>query len=233
MQVAHTEYLLFEDQPAIVVERFDRLTTPDGEVVRVHQEDFCQTLALDPSRKYESDKGPGVERLTRLLNSVTTDDSRDRFVRAVIANQMVGAPDAHAKNYAMMLAGRAATLAPLYDVATGLLPNQAGRLRYRRGAMSIGGERRFGDVEGRHWDRFAAACGLPATTVRQWVAELGEALPDAFAQAAAETNTDETQFIVDTVLPNVTAVCHQTVRGLTETRHQGDRVVVPFLDTPA
>ncbi len=49
--------------------------------------------------------------------------------------------------------------APLYDVSTGLIPDTAGRLRYRSVAQSIGGEKRFGgEVEAKHWVAFADVC---------------------------------------------------------------------------
>ena len=40
---------------ALLVERFDRSAGR-----RIHQEDFCQALALPPPRKYEADGGPGL-----------------------------------------------------------------------------------------------------------------------------------------------------------------------------
>jgi serine/threonine-protein kinase HipA len=49
----------FRDEIAIVIERYDRVQS-HGERFRVHQEDMCQALALHPTRKYESDGGPGV-----------------------------------------------------------------------------------------------------------------------------------------------------------------------------
>lgn len=184
LEVAATRYLEFKDQPAIVVTRFDRRLR-GGRLQRVHQEDFCQTFALDPGRKYEADRGPGVRRIADRLRIVAADDSVERFVKAIIVNYLLGAPDAHAKNYSLLLVGRLSRLAPLYDIASGLTADHGGRLRLPKAAMSIGGERAFGEVRGKHWERFAAAVGLPSGLVREWVAELAAAAPDAVRDAVS------------------------------------------------
>lgn len=60
------------DADCIVVERYDRTVT-DGAVHRVHQEDACQALGIDPAAreggrgKYESHGGPSFVQIARLL----------------------------------------------------------------------------------------------------------------------------------------------------------------------
>jgi serine/threonine-protein kinase HipA len=180
LRVASTLYIEFEDQPAIVVTRFDRRQR-DGRWERIHQEDLCQALGLDPSRKYETDRGPGIARIGRLLRDTSGPAAVDQFGRAVIANYLLGAPDAHAKNYSVMLAGAAVQLADLYDVASGLTAARGGRLRFPRAAMSLGGERSFGDVRGRHWTGFATALGVAPDQVHEWVLTLARQAPAAIA----------------------------------------------------
>lgn len=51
--VARSEVKRFSDQVAIVIERYDRERTETG-IMRVHQEDLCQALAILPARKYEN-----------------------------------------------------------------------------------------------------------------------------------------------------------------------------------
>ncbi|MCL2826937.1 MAG: HipA domain-containing protein, partial [Eggerthellaceae bacterium] len=69
-QVAQSTYYEFDGEPAIIVERFDRLTALTGQVTRLHSEDLVQSFGLDPSRKYESDGGPGVARISSLLSGL-------------------------------------------------------------------------------------------------------------------------------------------------------------------
>jgi len=182
LRVAATQYVDFEDQPAIVVTRFDRRER-DGVWERIHQEDLCQALALDPSRKYESDGGPGVARIASLLRDSAGPSAVEAFGRAVITNYLLGAPDAHAKNYSVLLASSAVQFADLYDVASGLTATRNGQLRFPKAAMSIGGGRAFGDVRGRDWSRFATALGMPADTVRNWVLTLTANAPQAISDA--------------------------------------------------
>lgn len=231
LSVAETQYLTFEDQDAIVVTRFDRREGRSGATVRVHQEDLIQAFALDPKRKYESDKGPGVQAIADLLRATADLASVERFVRAVIANQILGAPDAHGKNYGVLLIGPRASLTPLYDVATGMIPDAEGRLRWTKGAMSIGGERRFGDVERRNWEKLAAAVRLPAAQVIDWVDELTTSIPPAFEQAANEVDAPDADFLAGAVAKNIAVVAEQTRKGLSSTRRVGGRIVTPFLET--
>ena len=41
---ANVEYRMFEDEPALIVERYDRVKVKDGTIRRLHQEDLCQAL---------------------------------------------------------------------------------------------------------------------------------------------------------------------------------------------
>lgn len=123
------------------------------------------------------------------------------------------------------------TLAPLYDVATGLIPDAAGRLRYPKGAMSVGGERRFGDVERSHWEKFARVLGLPPTLVVDWVDELSRTIPPAFEQAAAETGARDADFLAGTVTDNIRAVAERTREGLASANRTRGRLGTPFMDT--
>src|SRR5487761_2200043 len=67
MPVAKVGMVEFAGKKALVVERFDRLWTKDGRLLRVPQEDCCQALCVPPSRKYEADGGPGICNLIELL----------------------------------------------------------------------------------------------------------------------------------------------------------------------
>lgn len=185
LPVAPTEFTEFDGQPALVVTRYDRRRVRDSDdVARVHQEDMCQALSVYPTKKYESSGGPTAARIAGLLasrSSTPADDVR-HFLRAVAYNYLVGAPDAHAKNYSVLLAGSDVRVAPLYDVASGF-PYEPTRDDHEldRAAMAIGGRRTFGSVEGRHWDRLARECRADPEWLRAEVAEMCRSLPDAMA----------------------------------------------------
>lgn len=187
LPAAHTEYAEFDGEPAVVVTRFDRQDRGER-VVRAHQEDTCMALSIARGRKYEEDGGPGVARIIDLLRGSTdTTGSVERFVDAVAFNYLVGASDAHAKNYSIMLRGRNSTLAPLYDLASSLPYEAEPGSGLRTTAMAIGGERRFGRVRRLHWDRLARRANIDADRLWLRVSELAERLPDALASAIGAT----------------------------------------------
>ena len=128
----------FDDQLAVVVARYDRQTdhsgaSPAGQtphVRRIHQEDMCQVLGVRPGLKYQADGGPSAKEIADalwLLPSRSREVSVQRFAQLLIFNALTYSPDAHAKNYSVLLQGSDATFAPAYD----LLSN-AVRLDLRR-----------------------------------------------------------------------------------------------------
>jgi len=85
--VARSHLAMFEDQSAVVVERYDRRLA-DGQVIRIHQEDLCQALGVMPERKYQNEGGPTAgmiaELLRRSMPSQAAEESVGRFADALI-----------------------------------------------------------------------------------------------------------------------------------------------------
>lgn len=139
---ANVEYRMFEDEPALIVERYDRMKVEDGTIRRLHQEDLCQALGVMPAQKYTADGGPTTRDIQELLiNTSHHQLNLYLFTQILFFNAIIGAPDAHAKNYSLLLGNDgAAMMARMYDVASGLAYE---RMRRRaRLAMSVGGENR-------------------------------------------------------------------------------------------
>ena len=147
LPVAEVTYKLFEDEPAIVVERFDRSSTETGEILRLHQEDFCQALSVLPDKKYASDGGPSTSDVINLLKKTDqSEENIEQFLAYLFFNYLIGGSDAHAKNFSFVFDEKGkAFLAPLYDVASIFPYVESDRAVYRM-AMNIGGENRFGKV---------------------------------------------------------------------------------------
>ena len=184
---AHSWVGTFEDQSAIVVERYDRIVE-GALVVRIHQEDVCQALGIAPAAKYQRDGGPSPADIAELLRRWVTpaaagDDAVRRFADALVWNWIIAGTDAHAKNYSVLLSGPQVRLAPLYDVASAL-PYGAHEKKLRF-AMKIGGDY---DVYPRYnrWPAMAKELGLDPDRLVDRVRELAAAAPAAFSAAAAE-----------------------------------------------
>lgn len=77
--VAGTEYRYFDDQGALIVTRFDRVRAGAGQIVRVHSQDFCQALGLDPADKYQNEGGSGVLGIVRMLRRSPPQTHRRRM----------------------------------------------------------------------------------------------------------------------------------------------------------
>ena len=174
----------FEDEIAIVIERYDRLRTPTG-IRRVHQEDICQALAILPTRKYQNEGGPGISEIVALLRAHSSEPREDvnTFVDSVAFNWLIGGTDAHAKNYAVLIGAEGRVrLAPLYDVAS-ILPYTQIDFKKAKLSMKLGGEYRFGNIQARHWERMARDIRLDPDQVIQRVDEFARQLPDRAADA--------------------------------------------------
>lgn len=183
--VARSSVVRFEDQVAIVVERYDRRSEGDA-VVRFHQEDLCQALAIHPTNKYERDGGPTAKRIGEVLrqSSRLPDEDVTTFLRALALNWVIGGTDAHGKNYSVLLGARGTVrLAPLYDVASVLpYPHQARKLKL---AMKIGGKYQLDEIGSAEWLKLASELRVDPSIVRAVVTDTCVRLP-RIASAAAE-----------------------------------------------
>jgi len=172
----------FRDEIAIVIERYDRVIIA-GQRLRVHQEDMCQAVALDPTRKYENEGGPGVRRIVELLrqNSSAPDEDLPAFLDATAFSWLIAGTDSHAKNYALLLGGEGAVrLAPFYDVAS-ILPYPNINLAKVNLAMKIGGEYRLRNIGLKQWRRLAADVRVDEGALIARVQAMAAALPDLIA----------------------------------------------------
>jgi serine/threonine-protein kinase HipA len=160
----------FVGQKVLVVERFDRaLATNGGWYMRLPQEDFCQATATPSALKYESDGGPGIERIMELLlgSERAAADRRD-FMRTQLVFWLLAAIDGHAKNFSLSLrAGGVYRLTPRYDILSAhpMLGKGRGKLSPHkiRMAMAVRGKNRhyrWREISARHWLETAKRCGF-------------------------------------------------------------------------
>lgn len=104
LPTASTAIADFAGQRALVVERFDRQWTRDERLLRLPQEDLCQALSVPPTRKYQSEGGPGIRQILQLLKSSDRPREDQRlFLQAQIFFWLLGATDGHAKNFSIFL----------------------------------------------------------------------------------------------------------------------------------
>jgi len=185
LPAASSKVVRFESEVAISVERFDRVPT-NGRWERVHQEDCCQALGVDPRRKYESQGGPSAVAVAELVRSYSSQWAQDvwTFVRSLIYNWLIAGTDAHAKNYAVLIdAGDLVRLAPLYDVASALPYPRAIPVQKAKMAMKVGGEYLVRRIGRSHWEELAAAVRLSPEGVVVEAIKIALQLPDCVSDA--------------------------------------------------
>jgi serine/threonine-protein kinase HipA len=162
----------FGAHKVLIVERFDRQLHSSGKHwLRLMQEDFCQATGTPWHRKYQSDGGPGVLDIARILRG-SQESQRDleTLFRAQLLFWMLAATDGHAKNFSIrILAGGRFQLTPLYDVLSawpiiGKRANEIppGKIKL---AMALPGERpryHLQSIQRRHFEALAKKLGLAA-----------------------------------------------------------------------
>ena len=185
VDIAHSDFIRFDDQWAIVVERFDRIVH-GNHVRRLHQEDFAQACGRMPENKYEDRGGPQLTDMMRVVKRETTDldDARRALADFLIVNLVAGAPDGHAKNISLLRAPTGNRVAPLYDLATGLAYDA--RNVDRSVALSIGGQRNPSRIRRHQWEKAARTLGLEADVLIERLSMMAHAFPGAFEDALSE-----------------------------------------------
>lgn len=185
VDVAHSTFTRFDDQWAIVVERFDRVV--QGKYVqRLHQEDFAQACGRMPECKYEDRGGPQLTDMMRVTKSEAADldDARRALADFLIVNLIAGAPDGHSKNISLLRAPKGNRVAPLYDLATGLAYDAENV--DRSVALSIGGQRHPSRIRRHQWEKAARTLGLEADLLIERTSMMAEAFPHAFEDSLSE-----------------------------------------------
>lgn len=207
LTVAATELVEFAGETAIVITRFDRYHDPTSAVQRLHQVDFCQAMGRMPANKYEERNGPRTAELAALLRreSARAESDVRRFSDAVLFNYVVGAPDAHAKNFALLYPPRGRPrMAPLYDLSSALAYEpRAGGYDLSAVAMSIGGRRKFGQVLKKNFERHADEMKLDRAERLSRVADMAAAAPEAFRSVLAGIDSPAAKDVADRLLPRL------------------------------
>lgn len=140
----------------MVIQRYDRVITPNHTVKRIHQEDFCQALGILPFRKYQYDGGPNLKDCFDLLKkTILPVVDRNRMMQIVIFNFLMANFFAHGKNFSLLyLPHNKFKLAPFYDLHCGHQEYEEGRF-----AMAICGQYNPQNITSSQWEHFCHKIG--------------------------------------------------------------------------
>ncbi len=189
---ASAEPRVVRDRTFLLVERYDRSVSANGNILRIHQEDFCQALGVPPETKYANEGGPTFKDCFELIRRVAARPAGDvlKLLDAVIFNLIAGNADAHGKNFSLLYDDHGPRLAPLYDLlATVAYPELSPKL-----AMKIGKRATLAEMDASGWAAFAVDAGLGLPLVRRRIAEISDGVKSAardVAQALVRPGLDE------------------------------------------
>ena len=194
LDAARSSILVFDDdETALAVERFDRVTGPDGAATRRHQEHLYGALGYPPNVRYQVRGGPSPAQVAGLLRARGGESEVWRFADALAFGWLVAAPSAHTRRLAVHLDGPNVALAPLCGAASWLPYHPAAEQRPHsdfdgdvRLAMDIGGDHRLSAITAASWRRAARQLGLDTAQLVERVAALAVRLPAAFDHAAQD-----------------------------------------------
>ena len=183
LTTSETKVENFAGVHCLIISRFDRAVDEAGDLRRIHQEDACQALGIDPLAnqgrgKYERYGGPSLVQIAQLLERHATSPERElaRLVRAVTFTVLSGNGDAHGKNLSLLHPEPGVVeLAPLYDVVpTALWSTLPDRAAMHVNGVSVLSRVGFTDVlaEAQSWS-------LPRTVVTEAIEEITGGIPDA------------------------------------------------------
>lgn len=215
--VARTQMAQFDEQKVLIVERFDRRLSADGQWwLRLPQEDMCQALGVSPLRKYQADGGPGIgDIMTVLSRSENAQADRANFFRAQIIFWILAATDGHAKNFSIAhLPGNRYHLTPLYDVLSawpviGPGNNQIAWQKCKLAMAVRSGSNYYhlSQIRRRHWLRQGELAGLSAAQVNDMIDALTASAPAVIARVADALPVDFPASLADVIFNGMRQQC--------------------------
>jgi serine/threonine-protein kinase HipA len=180
LPTAIAEMETFGDRRVLIVDRFDRLWTGNQRLLRLPQEDSCQALSVPPTLKYQSDGGPGITAILKMLRGSDEPLSDQRsFLKANIAFWLIGATDGHAKNFSIFLSpGGRFQMTPLYDVISAQPSVDSKQVLWKqfRLAMGFGTKPHYQirQIAPRHFFETANQAGIGQEVIESVIDELLE-----------------------------------------------------------
>jgi serine/threonine-protein kinase HipA len=182
----------FGELPAVVIERFDRVATPDGGLRRLHQEDAAQALGLawGGDAKFEwHGSGASLRAIAALLDKDRTlrsqgPSDRELLLAQTVFRMVIGDTDGHAKNHTLLHDNEGGvSLSPLYDATPTVLYGQGAVI-----ALEVDGQRLLHTIDADALVAEAGTWGMREREARVVIEHTAEAI----RQAARDTPADDT-----------------------------------------
>ncbi len=219
--IASCEIEHFEEQKALVVKRFDRAPSSDASwIIRLPQEDMCQATGTSPLHKYQSDGGPGISEIMKLLHgSDQAERDRRNFFKTQIIFWVLAATDGHAKNFSIFhLAGSRYHATPIYDVLSahpviGTGRNQIApqKAKLAMAVRSSTNHYRIDSIQRRHWIAHANQVALGANAAEQLIEEIIDSTGTVISQVQAMLPDNFPEDIAEAIFKGMKSHCAKLI----------------------
>jgi serine/threonine-protein kinase HipA len=157
--------------PLYITERFDRrILKKNGDILRIHQQDFCQAQGVTSLKKYELDGGPSFKDNYNLVKKYSTAPIPDlnQLLKWFLFNLIIGNNDSHSKNLAFLQSDGGIRLSPFYDLLSTSVYKDIGQ----NFAFKIGGQSLWFKLKDRMFERLAAELELKNDVIRKQALKL-------------------------------------------------------------
>jgi len=184
LPVPAAQVVTIGDKQVFMVERYDRKQSASGDIVRLHQEDFCQALGIPPELKYEKEGGPGFGDCFRLVEECSDEPMLDagNILNWAIFNFIIGNADAHGKNLSFLYNEGHVRVAPFYD----LISTAVYKRLNNKFAMKMGDQSDARYLPQDTLVKFAVEIGIDIRTVRTAFIRLMDNIETKLTQLAEE-----------------------------------------------
>jgi serine/threonine-protein kinase HipA len=190
LPVADTEIRKISEIKYLLVKRYDRKYSNKlpTDIIRLHQEDFCQALGIPSKNKYQNEQGPSLKHCFDLLRLVSTQPVIElgRLLNAVIFNYLIGNCDAHGKNFSLLYRN-GVELAPLYDLICTIYYKDL----ERKMAMKIGGEYKIDNITLLNFDMLAEEAGFAKSAIHVRIRQVIDAMLAALPKISRQEQIQE------------------------------------------
>jgi len=172
-------------RPMLAIKRFDRAIDESCRLydslpspLRLHQEDFCQALGLERSKKYEAGANDYPKMISECIRAVSANPLKDIEALALLMTfcYLIGNCDNHMKNLSIVYSSdyQSLRLAPFYDlVCTTLYALD------REMGLRIGSTRVIDKVEREDFALLGASLGVGARRMLRLLDDMRERLSEA------------------------------------------------------
>ena len=216
--VPTVEIITTHNYKAIAVERFDRRWIKDRtHLLRLPQEDICQAKGIPSSIKYESDGGPGIADIMKLLEgSSNALEDRYNFMKFQVFQWAIGAIDGHAKNYSIFIEKQGSyRLTPFYDILsaypiTGKKGLNIRKLKLAMGLKASRGKKyQISKIYSRHFLDTAHSVGFNSDSMQSILDDMQTELPKAIERLAARLPEGFPKHITEAIFDNSIAMLNK------------------------